>query len=97
MLSQRLLWQVAPALLQHHSPSVRAAAVDFISAAATLLTPPDVYAHLLPLVIPALTSTPASLTSQAAIVEQLPQQLQQGILEGPALQVQKKKKKKNHN
>ena len=77
--------QVAPALLQHPSTSVRAAAVDFVAAAASFLSPPDVYAHLLPLVIPAVTSEPASLTSQTAIVEQLPKQLQQGILERPGL------------
>ena len=73
--------QVAPALLQHPSTSVRAAAVDFVCAAAAFLTPPDVYAHLTPLLTPALTAEPASLTSQSAIVEQLPKQLQQGILD----------------
>lgn len=73
--------QVAPSLLQHPSASVRAAAVDFIAAAAHFLTPADAYAHLLPLVMPAVTAEPAALTSQAAIVEQLPQQLQQAALE----------------
>ena len=77
--------QVAPALLQHPSTSVRAAAVDFIAAAAYFLTPADVYAHLLPLVMPAVTSEPAALTSQAAIVQQLPQQLQQAALERTGL------------
>ena len=77
--------QVAPALLQHPSASVRAAAVDFVSAAASFLSPADVYAHLLPLVTPAVTAEPASLTSQEAIVEQLPKQLQQGILERPGV------------
>ena len=73
--------QVAPALLQHPSVSVRSAAVEFISAAASFLSPPDLYAHLLPLITPAVTSEPASLTSQQAIVEQLPKQLQQRSLE----------------
>lgn len=69
--------QVLPSLLQHRSASVRAATVDFISAAANLLSPADAYAHLLPLVLPAVTAAPAALTSQTAVVEQLPQQLQQ--------------------
>ena len=77
--------QVAPALLQHPSTSVRAAAVDFIAAAAHFLTPADVYAHLLPMVMPAVTTEPAALTSQAAIVQQLPQQLQQAALKRTGL------------
>lgn len=79
------LLQVAPALLQHPCASVRAAAVDFIAAAAHFLAPADVYAHLLPLVMPAVTAEPAALTCQAAIVEQLPQQLQQAALERSGL------------
>ena len=79
-MRRSLVLQVAPALLQHPSTSVRAAAVDFIAAAAHFLTPADVYAHLLPLVMPAVTTEPAALTSQAAIVQQLPQQLQQAAL-----------------
>lgn len=84
-----MMWpmvQVVPALLQHPSASVRAAAVDFVSAAAHFLAPADVYAHLLPLVMPAVTAEPAALTSQAAIVEQLPQQLQQSALERTGLE-----------
>ncbi|KAL3131972.1 hypothetical protein ABBQ38_007667 [Trebouxia sp. C0009 RCD-2024] len=77
--------KVAPALLQHPSASVRAAAVDFVAAAAHFLAPADVYAHLLPLVMPAVTAEPAALTSQAAIVEQLPQQLQQAALDRAGL------------
>lgn len=76
---------MAPALLQHPSASVRAAAVDFVAAAAHFLAPADVYAHLLPLVMPAVTAEPAALTSQAAIVEQLPQQLQQAALDRAGL------------
>lgn len=57
---------MAPALLQHASVSVRAAAIDFVAAAASFLPPPDVYAHLLPMVLPALTSEPASLSSQVS-------------------------------
>ena len=53
-------------LLQHASVSVRAAAVDFVAAAAGFLSPPDVYAHLMPMVLPALTAEPASLASQAS-------------------------------
>ena len=77
--------QVVPALLQHRHTSVRAAAVEFVAAAANFLTPADVYAHLLPLVMPAVTAEPAALTSQAAIVQQLPQQLQQAALERTGL------------
>lgn len=80
-----MLLQVAPALLQHPSASVRAAAVDFIAAAANFLTPADVYAHLLPLVMPAVSTEPAALTSPAAIVQQLPHQLQQAALERTGL------------
>ena len=80
-----MILQVAPALLQHPSTSVRAAAVDFTAAAAHFLMPADVYAHLLPLVMPAVTTEPAALTSQAAIVQQLPQQLQQATLERTGL------------
>ena len=79
-MRRSLVLQVAPALLQHPSTSVRAAAVDFIAAAAHFLTPADVYAHLLPLVMPAVTTEPAALTCQAAIVQQLPQKLQQAAL-----------------
>ena len=59
--------QVAPVLLEHTSASVRAAAVDFVAAAAGFLSPPDVYAHLMPMVLPALTAEPASLSSQVCI------------------------------
>ena len=58
------MMQVAPVLLEHTSASVRAAAVDFVAAAAGFLSPPDVYAHLMPMVLPALTAEPASLSSQ---------------------------------
>lgn len=72
-------------MLQHPCASVRAAAVDFIAAAAHFLNPADVYAHLLPLVMPAVSTEPAALTSAAAIVQQLPHQLQQGALERTGL------------
>lgn len=41
--------------------SVRSAAVEFVATAAAQLSPAEVYALLLPVVAPALTSSPASL------------------------------------
>lgn len=43
--------------------SVRAAAVEFVAAAAEQLPPADVYALLLPVVAPALACEPASLAN----------------------------------
>ena len=46
--------------------SVRAAAVEFVAAAASVLSSAEAYAQLLPLLQPALLEEPSSLTSQKA-------------------------------
>lgn len=47
-----------------HACSVRAAAVEFVAAAARVLSPAEGYAQLLPLLQPALLEEPSSLTSE---------------------------------
>ena len=46
--------KIAPALLLHRSVAVRAAAVEFVAAAAARLSAADVFVELLPRVQPAL-------------------------------------------